>query len=490
MNALSRHPDARDGRGSDHEPIARVLVVDDDPVVAKSLCAYLTEEGYDVATAPHAKQALQTLARAKSDNTAFQLVITDVMMPGTSGLELVRALREQHPSVVPIVLTGHGTVESAVSAIRGGAFDYLVKPVVDEELRMTLERALHQQMLLAENTILRKQLDEKSSPSNIVGRDPQMMKVMDTVNTVAASKVTVLMTGESGTGKSLVARAIHRASTRADKPYIEIYCGSISETLLESELFGHVKGAYTGAHTDTPGRFLAAHDGTIFIDEINSASPAMQLKLLRVLQDRCFEPIGSNETITVDVRVILATNESLEELVAGGTFREDLYYRINVIKIELPSLRKRPGDIPLLAAHFLEKHAREHERNIVAIAPDAMQALENYNYPGNVRELENLIERAVVLSPSPTIELDMLPPCVLQIGDALCVPHHGSGSETDAPWTPMPLDKALEEPERRILLKALDANDWNRKKTADDLGINRTTLYKKMRSLGIERLAS
>jgi DNA-binding NtrC family response regulator len=277
---------------------------------------------------------------------------------------------------------------------------------------------------------------------------------------------------------------------------VELACGSIPETLLESELFGHMKGAFTGAHADKQGKFLAAHGGTLFLDEINSASPGMQLKLLRVLQERRFEPVGSNETIEVDVRVVLASNQPLEELVAKGSFRQDLYFRINVVRIDLPPLRDRACDIPQLAKHFLEKHAKELGKQLVGFSDEALAALERYTFPGNVRELENIVERASVLSTRPTIGVEDLPSHVLDESGSLLARHACSadgfnGVESvdapDTPWTPTPLAVALEEPERRIIRKALGANEWNRQKTAEDLGINRTTLYKKMRALGLDR---
>ncbi|HVZ93617.1 MAG TPA: sigma-54 dependent transcriptional regulator [Phycisphaerales bacterium] len=483
----------------------RLLIVDDDPIIADSLAEFLSDEGYDVASCNGAEEALAALATAERDAEdpnatrvrPFNLVLCDVTMPGRNGLDLLPEIVAKHPAVVVIMLTGYGTIESAVRAIRLGAVDYLSKPIVDTELRLSLERALRQQALLAENRQLKRRLDQRFGLDSVVGTDYRMRKAFELIEAVAPSKATVLMTGESGTGKSMIAKAIHQRSQRAAKPFVEIHCGSIPETLLESELFGHVKGAFTGAHADKPGRFLAANGGTLFIDEINSASPAMQLKLLRVLQERRFEPVGSTQTVEVDVRVILATNQPLEQLVAEGKFRNDLYYRINVVKIELPPLRERTADIPVLVKHFIDKHSAEHGRAITGITPDASASLQRYSFPGNVRELENIIERAVVLTRTPTIGTDDLPPYVIENSSGMMLPAHvraglaadGSPDSPDTPWVATPLDQALAEPEKRILLKALRANLWNRQSTADQLGINRTTLYKKMKTYGLDRMA-
>lgn len=485
---------------------ARVLVVDDDPIVCESLAEFLTDEGYRASTAFNADEAGRMLREASGSDEEertegghradpFQVVITDVSLPGEDGLSLLRRIGREHRGVAVIVLTGYGTIESAVESLRLGAVDYLTKPVVDDELRMSLERALRQQALLAENEALRSRLDTRYGLDNIVGSDPRMRKTYELIEAVAPSRTTVLMTGESGTGKSLIAHAIHHRSPRRDKPFVELSCGSIPETLLESELFGHVKGAFTGAHADKKGRFLAADGGTIFLDEINSASPAMQLKLLRVLQERRFEPVGSTETIEVDVRVILASNQPLEDLVASGQFRQDLYFRINVVKIELPPLRDRVGDIPLLGERFLESHGKALGRTFSGFSAEALDTLRRYPYPGNVRELQNIIERAAVLARGQTIDREDLPPHVIEGEDhSLLRMLRGQSAgearapddEGEHPWTPMPLTEALREPERRIILRALEANDWNRQKTADDLQINRTTLYKKMKQLGID----
>jgi DNA-binding NtrC family response regulator len=474
---------------------ARILIVDDDPVVAESLAEFIRGEGHQTATALNAAEALTLLSEAEraaaapgSSARPFNIVITDVSLPGMSGLDLLKRTLKQHPGTAVMMLTGYGTVESAVQALRLGACDYLTKPVVDAELRMSLERALRQQALLAENQSLKRQLDTRFGLGNIVGSDARMLKVYELIEAVAPSRTTVLMTGESGTGKSLIAHAIHHASPRRSKAFVELSCGSIPETLLESELFGHVKGAFTGAHADKAGRFLAATGGTIFLDEINSASPGMQLKLLRVLQERKFEPVGSSTTIEVDVRVVLATNQPLETLVADGRFRQDLYYRINVVKIELPPLRDRIGDIPGLATHFLQVNSAELGKQIAGFSPEALDALRRYAYPGNVRELQNIVERAAVLCRRPTIGIEDLPPNLLKTGPETSDRPPGAPAlpGKDDPWVPIPLEEALREPERRILLRALHANNWNRQRTSEQLGINRTTLYKKLRQFGLD----
>jgi DNA-binding NtrC family response regulator len=472
----------RDGPGRfDSElPAARILIADADRVLASALASNLRALGHAPECAPSPAAVMQMLSRAAEANQPFDVLLCDPG-PADHDAQSLRALTREHPETPVIVLAAYGTVESAVEALRLGAADYLVKPIVDAELHQSLARALRQRALLAENYSLRRRLRARASLEGLIGSDPRMQRLFDLIRAVADSRTTVLMTGESGTGKSLFAHAIHAHSPRRAGPFVELSCGSIPESLLESELFGHVKGSFTGAYADKVGRFQAAHGGTIFLDEINSASPAMQLKLLRVLQERRFEPVGSNQTVEVDVRVVLATNQPLEHLVATGAFRQDLFYRINVVKVEIPPLRDRPGDIPLLAAAFLERHAADLSRQIVGFSAEAMDALRRYHYPGNVRELQNIVERAAVLCRGQTVTLDDLPPPVLESGP----PRAADRAQPDGPWEPMPLDRALLEPERRIILRALDANGWNRQKTSEQLAINRTTLYKKMKQFGL-----
>src|SRR5580692_2050748 len=344
-----------------HKP--RVLILDEDRIMLQSLSQFLSREGYDVRTTDEPEKACSQLEHGQ-----IELLLADVNMPGIRATDFLRDVRRRFPHVVVIVITGYGSIEGAVEATKMGAFDYLTKPIVDDEIRVVVEKAARQQSLLFENQTLRHQLNLRFGLENVVGHDHRMLKIFDLVEAVADSRTTVLMTGESGTGKSLLARAIHHRSPRRDKPFIEVSCGALPETLLESELFGHVKGAFTGAIADKTGRFMAADGGTIFLDEINSASPAMQVKLLRVLQERAFEPVGSSVTKTVDVRVILASNVDLTSLVAEQKFRQDLYYRINVVTIKMPSLRERLSDIPLLAGRFLRQFKKDSGREVIGIS--------------------------------------------------------------------------------------------------------------------------
>jgi DNA-binding NtrC family response regulator len=447
-----------------------LLLVDDDRQVLESMGDWLREQGYQLDLADSHATALASL-----EKKTYDLLLVDIRLGDGDGFNLLAHARANFPNVLVILLTGYGTVETAVEAIRSGAFDLLTKPLIDDELEIAIDRALQTRVVLEENKNLKAQLDMRFGMENIVGHDHRMRKVFDVVDAVADTRATVLITGESGTGKSLIARALHRRSSRRDKPFVEVACGALPESLLESELFGHVAGSFTGATHEKMGKFMQADGGTIFLDEIGTASPGMQVKLLRVLQEFQFEQVGGNKTFDIDARVILATNEDLHRLVTEGRFRQDLYYRVNVINVELPSLRERISDIPLLAQHFLAEVCEEAGKRMRGFSDDALAALQRYSWPGNVRELENVIERAVLLGKSDLIGLDDLPRGVAAVGQ-ISVPSLGMRT----------LKEALEGPERQIILDVLETHDWNRFATAEVLGINRTTLYKKMKRLGLE----
>lgn len=447
-----------------------LLLVDDDRHLCDSMADWLREQGHHVDTALSVAEG-----RERIDRKTYDLVLTDIRLGDGEGFELLQHCQRHAPHTQVVLITGYGTVETAVEAIRAGAFDFLTKPLIDDELDMSIQRALSQREVLAENRNLKAQLDLRFGLENIVGQDSRMRRVYDLVESIADTKATVLITGESGTGKSLIARAIHRQSARRDRPFIEVACGALPENLLESELFGHVAGSFTGATFDKLGKFKQADGGTIFLDEIGTASPGLQVKLLRVLQEFEFEQVGGVETFHVDTRAILATNENLAERVAEGKFRQDLYYRINVINIELPPLRERISDIPLLARHFLRKVCDESGKHVRDFSEDAIAALQRYRWPGNVRELQNVVERAVLLGKGDLIMVDDLPGTLAAEQPSIPV---AAGRRT--------LREALAEPERRIIREVLEANGWNRSITADALGINRTTLYKKMKRLGLE----
>jgi len=446
----------------------RVLVLDSDPRGAAAIVECLRSAGFAVTRGDPAGPG------TACPEAPFHAAILEAS--GPQDLEMLRELRRRDRRIALLAIASFGTVEGAVAAMREGADDYLVKPLVDRELLAALRRAIDRRRMSSPSA----GISTSTTLPDVLGRDPRMLKLQSLAASVAGTRATVLITGESGTGKSLIARAIHRASPRASGPFIEVSCGSIAETLLESELFGHVQGAFTGAIADRRGRLLAAHGGTLFLDEINSASSALQLKLLRVLQERTFEPVGSNDPIEVDVRIVLASNQPLERLVAEGRFRQDLYYRINVVPLEVPPLRDRKQDVPELAESFLRRFAVEHGRAIAGLDADAMRAMLSYAYPGNVRELENLIERAVVLCRGHLVTLSDLP-------ETLCSGPTERSAIDGAAIAPAAatLGEALAEPERRILTEALRANGWNRTRTAASLGIDRTTLYKRMRRLGM-----
>jgi DNA-binding NtrC family response regulator len=446
-----------------------ILLVDDDALILRSLAVVLEREGYAVTRAPGGAAALEELKQG-----SFDAVVTDFNMPEIDGMQVLREVKARSPECAVVLITGYGTVEQAVEAIKLGAYDYICKPIIDDEMKVVIARAVEQKRLRSENADLRQRLDLRYSFDSIIGRHYKMQKIYDTISLVAPTKANVLITGESGTGKTMIARAIHHNSTRKDGPFVEMNCGALPETLLESELFGHTRGSFTGAVSDAPGKFKIANRGSIFLDEISNSSPILQMKLLRILQDKEFEPVGSQDTIKVDVRVILATNTDLADEVKEGRFREDLYYRINVVTIHLPPLRERIGDIPPLAEHFLQKYAKENEKNIESIADDTLELLSRYSWPGNVRELENAIERAVVLTRNRILTPHDLPPTL--IGD-------GADLAEFVPTTNeiVPLKQALEDPECRIIEKALQKLSGSRQRTAEALDINRTTLFNKMK---------
>jgi DNA-binding NtrC family response regulator len=444
---------------------ANILVVDDEPNARTALAEILKGEGYAVETAGDGFKALARMAE-----TAPDLVLTDLKMPGLDGVELMKKVKEHEPELPVVVMTAFGAVETAVSAMREGAADYLQKPLNSDELLIVLERALERTKLRRETTELRSQLRERYSFENIVGSSPEMQQVFKSVAQIAPSRATVLISGDSGTGKELVAAAIHHRSPRASRPFVRLHCAALAETLLESELFGHERGAYTGADRKREGRFEQANGGTLFLDEISEISLATQVKLLRVLQEREFERVGGNQTIAVDVRVIAATNRDLKEMVAAGRFREDLYYRLNVINVTLPSLRQRPTDIPALAMHFLKRYAEENGKTVSSVSDAALSLLANYPWPGNVRELENVIERAVVIAEGSALEAHDLPPefaAASRRGGALQIP-----------------GATMDEIERYAIMKTLESVGGSTSRAAETLGISVRKIQYKLQEYG------
>jgi two-component system, NtrC family, response regulator HydG len=450
-----------------------ILVVDDEPLVRRSLSEFLTLEGYTVSSASNGREALNTLKDYLVD-----IVITDMKMPELDGIHLLRQIKESFPATSVIMVTGYGSIENAVEAIKEGAFDYITKPIIDNEIRLVLERLVKQKALVEENIKLKEQISASAREKfyNIVGKDAKMQKIYTLIEAICVTRSTVLIHGESGTGKHLIAHAIHNCNElERKKPFVEVSCGALTETLLESELFGHVKGAFTGAIKDKVGRFELANGGTIFLDEIDAFTPNLQVKLLRVLQEGEFERVGESDTTKVDVRVIAATNQNLQDLIAKGKFRQDLFYRLNIIAIEIPPLRDRKVDIPLLVNEFIAKHAKRISKKIDGISDKALAILMNYNWPGNIRELENVIERAVILTRGPVIMPEDFPESLLS----------HSRSRGDSIEEGHKLKDALKDPEKDLISKALDSVEWNRNEAAKVLGINRTTLYKKMLRYGL-----
>ena len=445
---------------------AKILIVDDEKIVRESLFHWFEEEGYIVDTAESGEAALK-----KFDKGKFDLFLLDMKMPGMSGLELLKKIKESDPDAIVILITAFASVPTAITALKDGAYDYVTKPVDPDELAHLVSKAVEQRELKIENEQLKEKIEEINKPDNLIGESQQMKRIFDLIHTVAPTDTTVMIRGESGTGKELVAKAIHINSKRKYFPIVTVNCGALVETLLESELFGHEKGAFTGAHFKRKGKFEMADGGTIFLDEVGSVSPKMQVELLRVIETKQFSRVGGNQIINSDFRVITATNEPLEDLVKAGKFREDLYYRLNVFSIIVPPLRERREDIPLLAHFFLNRFSTTMNKPINSISKEAMDFLVKYDWHGNVRELENAIERAIVVGKDNSIKVEDLP-------------FHVSSNhfEDDADG------KSLSTIEKKHIFKVLCENNWNISRSAHILEIDRVTLYNKINKYGLRQI--
>jgi DNA-binding NtrC family response regulator len=447
----------------------RILVVDDEQLIRENLSYILKKEGYDVEEAENGKLAYEKLIESP-----FDIVITDIEMPLMKGTELLERIRRIDLQTAVIVITAFGSLETAISALRNGASDYILKPVEFDELLIKVKRLFEVKELMLENKVLRDEINRKYDYENIIGKSQSIKKVYDMIDTVAGTDSTVLITGNSGTGKELVARALHFKSNRKNKPFIAVNCGAISENLIESELFGHKKGAFTGAISDKDGYMKAAQGGTLFLDEISEMPPQLQVKLLRAIQEKEYTPVGTTTALPVQARFVASTNRDLHEEVRNGRFREDLFYRINVVEIHLPSLKEREEDIPLLADHFLNKYRTELNKNIKGIDSDAIRALISYSWRGEIRELENIIERAAIFCKTEFITLNDLPPTFKPDMDRAEFPITGS------------LDESVRKFERDFILRALEHNDTNKEKTAEALQVGLSTLYRKLKELDIK----
>lgn len=453
---------------------ARILIVDDEQSMREFLEIFFRRQGYEVATAASVDEAL-----AEINGRDFDLVISDIQMPGRTGIELLKILRRDFPDILVIMITAFGTTETAIEAMKDGAYDYITKPFKVDEIRLVVEKALEKKMLYTENRRLRKELQTQKRSRALIGNSASMLHVLDLIQQVASTKTNVLITGASGTGKELVARAVHDQSDRREGPFVAINCAAIPENLLESELFGHVKGAFTGAVQNKAGLFEEAHQGSVFLDEVGELPQLLQVKLLRVIQERVIRRVGATADREVDVRILAATNRNLEDEVRAGRFREDLYYRLNVIQIALPSLYERIDDVPLLVQHFLEKYAKGLGKNVQEISKEAMAKLLAYHYPGNVRELENIIERAVALSRGTRIEVEALPPTVLY-------PTRNNVNISRIPRSGANLEQMVADYERGILLEALAQTKGVKKKAAQLLGVSFRSFRYRLEKLGLD----
>jgi DNA-binding NtrC family response regulator len=443
-----------------------ILVADDEKNIREGLREALALDGYEVITAADGQEAMEAITRGDVD-----LLITDLKMPRLSGEELLKNVTGQFPTVPVIILTGHGTIESAVQAMHDGAYDFLTKPVNLDRLSLLVKRALASRELAQQNRAMQEELERRSGFASIIGRSAEMRQVFEIVRQVAPSRSSVLITGESGSGKEMIAEALHYNSPRKDKPFIKVHCAALTESILESELFGHEKGAFTGAIARKRGRFELAHLGTLFLDEIGEINQNVQIKLLRVLEEKRFERVGGEETVEVDVRLIAATNRDLKDAISRGSFREDLYYRLNVVNIHIPPLRERKEDIPLLAAAFLREFCQENGKSIEGFDAKARLALYNYPWPGNVRQLRNSIESAVVLSKGSTITPDDLPPNIR--------------GETGGDLVRLAVGASLADVEKEVIRSTLAREGGNKSRTAEILGIGRKTLHRKIEEYGL-----
>ncbi len=439
----------------------KILIIDDEKNIREGLATALEMDGYNTVVAENGEKGLECVNKGDID-----LVITDLRMPGISGEEVLQKITSEIPGLPVIVLTGHGSIDSAVSAMHSGAYDFLTKPLNLEHLSLVVKRALKNRELQIQNKQLQEEISKSKPFESIIGKSAEMQKIYQMIQKVAGSKASVLITGESGVGKELVAHAIHNLSPRKNNPLVIVNCSALSESLLESELFGHEKGAFTGAAARKRGRFELANGGTIFLDEIGEINQSIQVKILRVLQDKRFERVGGEETLEVDVRVIAATNRDLEEEIKKGNFREDLFYRLNVVHIHVPPLRDRKDDIPLLINEFMQEFAKENGKDIKNIDNHARAALYKYSWPGNIRQLKNCMESAVVMCSSDTITLNDLPPTIK--------------SESSVNSMQIPFGVTLEEAEKIIIQQTLAQNQGNKSKTAEVLGIGRKTLHRKL----------
>jgi two-component system NtrC family response regulator len=449
----------------------RILLIDDEPAQIASIQSYLKRRGYSVETAGSGNEGLTVFKK-----NLFDAVFTDFRMPDISGLDVVKAIRSESPETPVIVITAFSQVEDAVEIMKAGAFDYMTKPIDLELLGSILEKVRERNYLISENKMLREQLAEKRKFDSIIYQSPEMEKVLSTVARVAKSKASVLIRGESGTGKEIVARAIHQASARADKPMVTVNCAALTESLLESELFGHEKGAFTGAVKQHLGRFEQADGGTLFIDEVGDIPPATQVKLLRAIQQGEFERVGGNETLKVDVRIVAATHRNLENMIRENQFREDLFYRINVIGIEIPPLRERKEDIPVLIRHFLDKFSKENGKKIKGISKETMDILMKYSYPGNIRELENIIESSVVLAREEIITTADLPSGIYQPPESAML---------NANDFSIPYPEKVMAFEKSLIINALKEKKGNQSKAAELLGISERHLRSRMQKIGV-----